>query len=172
MLKTTRNLALVFAACMLAVACHAPEHTAVPAAPAAPDYRAMNEPAFDMFIGVLNSKDYQKLDGVFAENFRRVAPDQNANGPEEMAAFISQLHAAYPDLHISIGESVYAKDLSFNQWTVTGTATRQDGTTTPVEIDGMTMCRYAKGEITEEWVYYDTAQITNVMGESTMPHAK
>ena len=36
----------------------------------------------------------------------------------------------------------------------------------------MTMCRYANGEITEEWVYYDTAQITNVMGEVTMPHAR
>ena len=96
----------------------------------------------------------------------------NVNGVEEMVAFVKQLHAAYPDFHITIGESAFVNDLSFNQWTVTGTATREDGTTTPIEVNGLTMVRYADGKIAEEWVYFDSAQITNQMGGSAMPHAE
>jgi hypothetical protein len=169
-LRKILNLVLFTAAGLLAtVACQAPEPLA---SPAAPDYKAVNGPAFDTFIEVLNTKDYDKINGAFAESFRRVAPDQNANGREEMKSFIQQIHAAYPDFHIVIGESVYAKDLSFNQWTVTGSASLEDGTAQPIEVTGVSMIRYADGMITEEWVYFDTATLSNQLGMSTMPHVE
>jgi len=125
---------------------------------------------FNTFIEVLNTADSSKLDRLFAPNFRRVAPDQAANGPGEMAQFIRQIHAAYPDFHIALGESLYTEGLSFNQWTVTGTATGEDGAETAIEIPGVTMLRYADGMITEEWVYFDTAVLTEWL--SDIPHAE
>ena len=156
-------------AALAAVACQAP-------APAdeeeAPDYTAEYEPVFNTFIEVLNTKDYAKLEGVFAPNFRRVAPDQNANGPQEMAEFIRQIHAAYPDFQITVGESVFADGLSFNQWTATGTTTLEDGTERAIEVPGVTMVRYADGMITEEWVYFDTAAMMEQLGMAVIPHAE
>ena len=167
-IKKIRTPALLAVFGVLAtVACQAP---APPTETAAPDYAAEFGPMFNTFIEVLNTEDYSKLDGLFAPNFRRVAPDQNANGPEEMAQFIRQIHAAYQDFHIVLGESVYTEGLSFNQWTVTGTATGEDGAETTVEIPGVTMVRYADGMITEEWVYYDTAALTEPLDD--IPHAE
>jgi len=168
--KRLRFPVLIAAFAVLATgACQAP---APPAEPAAPDYAAELSPAFNAFIEVLNTQDYSKLEGVFAPNFRRIAPDQNANGPEEMAAFIRQLHATYTDLQIVLGESLFGENLSFNQWTVTGTATLEDGTEAVIETPGVTMVRYADGMITEEWVYYDTAAMMEQLGMSTIPHVE
>jgi len=168
-MKRIQILLLVTAVVALTAACKAPEQAA---APAPPDYRAINGPAFDTYLEIWNTQDFDKLGDVFAENFHRMGPDQNANGPEELKAFMEQTLSAYPDFHIVAGESLYDNDLSFNQWTVTGTATREDGTTVPIEVNGATMLRYVDGKITEEWVYYDTAQITGPVGQSEMPHAK
>ena len=151
------------------VACQAP---APPAAQEAPDYAAELEPVFNAFIEVLNTKDYSKLEGLFAPGFRRVAPDQNANGPEEMAEFIRQIHSAYPDFQITLGESLFGDGISFNQWTATGTTTREDGTQAVIETPGLTMVRYADGMITEEWVYYDTAAMMEQLGMADIPHAE
>lgn len=156
-------------AVLATVACQAP---APPAVEEAPDYAAELAPAFNAFIGVLNTQDYSKLEGVFTPDFRRIAPDQNANGPEEMAAFIRQLHATYPDLKIVLGESLFGENLSFNQWTVTGTATLEDGTEIVIETPGVTMVRYVDGMIAEEWVYYDTAAMMEQLGMSTVPHVE
>lgn len=167
-----RNLALLAAVgALAAVACQAPA-PAPSAAPAPPDYEAELKPIFATFIEVLNTADYAKLDGVFADNFQRVAPDQNANGPEEMEALIRQIHAAYKDFQIVIGESAYFDGLSFAQWTVTGTATGEDGSEVAIEIPGLTMCRYAGGKITEEWVYYDTAPSKEQLGTPDLPHTE
>lgn len=135
-------------------------------------YRSELEPLADRFLEVLNTQDYTKLHGLFAPNFRRVAPDQNVDGPEEMEAFIRQIHAAYPDFHVVKDESLYGDDVSFLQWTVTGTATSENGTKAKVELPGITMFRYADGMITREIVQFDAADMMRQLDASAMPHAR
>ncbi len=161
-------LAMMATVIVFIAACGSP----VPPASTAPDYRSQYEPLFNAFIHVLNTAEYDKLEGVFAPNFRRIAPDQNSNGPEEQLQLIRQIHATYSDLHIAIGESLYGDGFSFNQWTVTGIVTTEGGSKVAVEIPGTTMCRYADGMITEEWVYYDTAAVIQQLGAASMPHAE
>jgi hypothetical protein len=172
-MTTLRNIripALLATFAVLAtVACQAP---APPAAEEAPDYAAELSPAFDAYIEVFNTQDYSKLEGVFAQNFRRVAPDQNVNGPDEMAAFIRQVHETYPDFEIVLGERLFGENLSFNQWTATGTITLEDGTEATIETPGLTMVRYVDGMIAEEWVYYDTAAMMEQLGMATIPHVE
>lgn len=128
--------------------------------------------AFATFIDAWNTKDYDKLTTALAENFSRVAPDFDASSRDEMIAGMRNVHAAYPDFHIVTGESAYAGNLSFNQWTVTGTSTAADGTPARLSVSGVSMMRYAAGLITEEWPYFDTGAITSQLGVSAMPHVR
>lgn len=165
-------LGLAVAVCGITLAgCEAPASSAPAATPAAPDYSAELRPAYDTFIGALNSKDYSGLSSAFAENFRRIAPDFSANNREEMIEGMRQLHATYPDMKFVMNKAVFDKDIAFTQWTVTGTATKTDGSPGSVNIEGATMIRFVDGQITEEWVYYDTAQFANQLGSPEIPHA-
>lgn len=136
------------------------------------DYATELRPAFETYIGVLNSRDYKKLEDAFTENFRRVAPDFNANSREEMIAGVQKIHEAYPDFTIVINEVSFSKDLGFSQWTVTGTATVADGRKAPLKVNGATMMRYSGGRIAEEHVFYDTAEFAKQTGVSDIPHAR
>ncbi len=160
---TLLSLAIVFIA-----ACGSP----APPASTAPDYRSQFEPLFSAFMHVLNTGEYDKIEGVFAPNFRRIAPDQGSTGAAEQLQLIRQIRATYEDFNIALGESIYGDGYSFNQWTVTGKVATEDGSKVAIEIPGATMCRYADGMITEEWVYYDTAAITQQLGVASMPHAE
>lgn len=135
----------------------------------APDHAAELSPAFDAYIEAWNTGNYEGLEDVFAADFRRVAPDRSLNGLDEQIEFMQEVHATYPDFRIVPGETAYLENLSFNQWTATGTVTLEDGTQTPIGVDGLTMVRYADGKITEEWVYFDSAQLTGAVG--SVPHA-
>ena len=154
---------------LVMVGCSAPAPT-TSAAAAPPDYAAELKPAFDAYIDAWNTQNYDNIANYFAEDFHRIAPDQNVDTRDGLIEFMRRVHATYPDFHIAVGDSAYLKDESFNQWTATGTATLEDGTQVPVKVDGLTLLRYADGKITEERVYFDTAQLTKALG--AIPHAK
>lgn len=143
-------------------------------APPPPDYAAQLRPIVDIFIGVWNSKEYDKLDGILSADFHRTAPDQNAEGPAAMKAFMAQVHTAYPDFHIVVDESAYKDGVAFVQWTVTGTNTGEGAnppTGKSVNISGITLLRFADGKITEEIVQFDTATLMAQLEASAVPHA-
>ncbi len=71
-----------------------------------------------------------------------------------------------------MNETVFGKNIAFTQWTVTGTATSDDGSTNKITIEGATMMRVVDGQITEEWVYFDSAQSAKPSGEVAMKHVK
>lgn len=161
---------LALASLVAVVACQ--PAAAPPAAPAAPDYAAEYGPAIDAIFDAWNTKQYDQLDSVLAADFTRVAPDQNADGPEGMKAFMAQVHAAYPDFAITSNQRAYGPGVAFVQWTVTGTDSGEGGTGNPVEVSGATMMRFADGKITHEIVFFDTASLMRQVGADAMPHAK
>ncbi len=163
--KTIAGLAL--AGLFVVVACQ-------PAAeqPASPDYAAEYGPAVDVIIDAWNSKAYDKLDGVLAADFTRIAPDQNADGLEGMKAFMAQGHAAYPDFAITSNQRAYAPGVAFVEWTATGTDSGVGGSGKRFEVSGATMLRFANGKITHEIVYFDTATLMRQLGAESVPHAK
>ena len=141
-------------------------------APAAPDYQAELGPAFDTYIEVWNNRNYEKIEGVFVEDFVRDAPDQSVESLDALIEFMRQVHATYPDFQITLGESAYAKDLSFNEWTATGTLTDDEGNATPFRTEGITMMRYRDGKISHEIVKFDTAAMVEALGVDEVPHVE
>jgi len=169
-IRNTIVTGLAFAGLFVVVAC---QPAAVqPAAPAAPDYAAEYGPAIDAIFEAWNMKQYDQLDSVLAADFRRIAPDQNADGPEGLQAFMAQTHAAYPDFAITANQRAYAPGVAFVEWTATGTDSGEGGSGNPIEVSGATMMRFADGKITHEIAYFDTATLMRQVGADAVPHAK
>jgi ketosteroid isomerase-like protein len=144
-----------------------------PPAPAAPDYAATLGPVVDKLFSVYNTRDYSQLDSIVTADFQRTAPDQNAASPAEWQAFVEQVHKAYPDYHLVMGESAFAKDLGFVRWTVTGTNTGDAATKAtgkPVNVTGLAMYQFRDGRIAREYAYFDTGALATQLGASQMPH--
>jgi steroid delta-isomerase-like uncharacterized protein len=139
------------------------------------DATAELETAANTFIEMWNTKNYDLLDTAMTADFKRHAPDQGAQGLEEMKGFVSQVHAAYPDFHIVIDESAYGENLAFIHWTVTGTHSGEGSvpaTGKSVEISGITMLKFQDGMITDEIVHYDTASLQAQLETEKVPHAE
>lgn len=139
------------------------------------DVTAKLEAATNTFIEMWNTKNYDLLDTAMTADFKRHAPDQDAEGLEEMKEFVGQVHAAYPDFHIVIDESAYGENLAFIHWTVTGTHSGEGSvpaTGKSVEISGITMLRFEDGMITDEIVHYDTASMQAQLETEGLPHAE
>jgi steroid delta-isomerase-like uncharacterized protein/uncharacterized protein (TIGR02246 family) len=132
-------------------------------------------PLADTFIEVWNTREYDKLDSIMTADFRRVAPDQSADGLAAMKEFMAQVHATYPDFQIRIDESAYQEGVGFLLWTATGTNTGE-GTAPPtgnsIDVSGISMLRFADGKIAVEVVHYDTATLMEQLGTSAIPHAE
>jgi steroid delta-isomerase-like uncharacterized protein len=152
--------------------CQAP---APPAAPPPVDHAAKLGPAIEEIFEVWNTKEYDRLDAILAADFRREAPDQEAEGIDGMKEFMGQVHTTYPDFRIVADETYFDKDVAIVVWTVTGTNTGEGAlppTGKSVEIRGMTICRFRDGKIYEEDVFYDTAGVSEQLGLEAVPHAK
>ncbi len=144
------------------------------ATPEATDYAVILGPMSDQFITMWNTKNYEVLDTLLAPDFKRVAPDQNANNPEEMKAFVKQVHTAYPDFHIVVDAVAYTQDHAFIRWTATGTNTGDGAvkaTGKPLTLEGMTMLIFRDGKLVEEDVFFDSASVNSQLGTTALPHA-
>lgn len=133
------------------------------------------ESAIETFFSVWNTEGYDRLDSILATDFRRRAPDQNADGRAEMKEFMRQVHAAYPDFHIELNESAHEGDVAFTYWTVTGTHSGEgavQATGKSVDVSGITLLRFEDGMITEELAFYDTATLQRQLGVEAIPHVE
>jgi steroid delta-isomerase-like uncharacterized protein/uncharacterized protein (TIGR02246 family) len=133
-------------------------------------------PAAATFVDVWNNRNYDELDQVLTEDFRRRAPDQNADGRADMKEFMRQVHTTYPDFRIVVDNSSHQGDVAFLHWTVTGTNTGPGAfppTGERITTSGITMLRFADdGRISEEIAHYDTATVSSQLGLAAVPHAQ
>lgn len=133
--------------------------------------------AMESAVGTLeevwNTGNYDLLDAVVATDYRRIAPDQDAEGIEGLKAFMRQVRTTYPDFQIEFTETAFDGDVAFAHWTVTATHTGEGAvpaTGNPIEQSGITMLEFQDGRIAREFVYYDTATLNEQLGVSEVPH--
>lgn len=99
------------------------------------------------------------------------APDQNADGPAKMNAFMAGVHDTYANFRIKLDASTYADDVGFVLWSSVSNGLKSNESTNAVEVSGISMLRFADGKMTEEIVHYDTATLNAQLGTSAVPHA-
>lgn len=166
------TLAVALPAFMLA-ACDAKVSTdeGASAALAAAEAKLASMAAYDKQIAAVNtlveiwdSAEVDKLDAIASSDYKRTASDQNANGLDEMKAFMLQVHSTYPDFHITNDGVAAGPDGVFLQWTVTGVTPGGDAST------GISRYQFKDGKIVSELAIFDTGATLAQMGVDKLPH--
>jgi hypothetical protein len=129
--------------------------------------------AVKTWVEVWDSAEVDKLDAVAISDFKRTAPDQNADSLAELKAFILQVHETYPDFSITNDGMAAGPDGTFVQWTVTGsdTARGEGATGNSLNLTGISRYQFVDGKIARELVVFDTGLAMTQLDTDELPHA-
>jgi hypothetical protein len=168
----TKVACIAIAAAMLA-ACAAKEDPAVSAMRAADESQRQMLAAVATWVEAWDTGNTDTLDAIAVADFKRTAPDQNANSLEELKALIAQVHKVYPDFNITNDGSAAGPDGGFVQWTVTATDSGSENATgNAMNVTGISRYQFKDGKIASETVIFDTGALLKQLSRDEMPHAK
>jgi ketosteroid isomerase-like protein len=125
----------------------------------------------EAYIAIWNSQEFDQIDELMSADFKRRAPDQNADGQAEIKAFMANVHDTYANFRIDLEATAAADDVVFVHWTSVSNGLKTDEQAEEIEVAGISMLRHADGKITEEIVHYDTATLNAKLGSTEIPHA-
>ena len=93
---------------------------------------------------------------------------QAASGVESYKMFVKANLAAFPDLHLTVHDSIGEGETVATRWTATGTHTGDLGgipaTGRTVSITGMNFSRIVNGEFVESWGSWDRLGMFQQLG--------
>ncbi len=103
-----------------------------------------------------------------AEGFGLAAADTKIRGPEQLKPFVRNLRDAFPDMHITIEDSVAEADKVAVRFRVTGTH-KGSGlgfppTGRPISVTGMTIIQFANGQLFHGWNNWDQLGMMEQLG--------
>src|SRR5262249_8005241 len=94
-------------------------------------------------------------------------------GPEGAREYATLYRGAFPDLHMDIDDQVGEDDLVVTRWTLTGTQNGAFGdipaTGRPIRVKGITIYRFDKGKVAEEWMNWDALGLLQQLGPAGPP---
>ena len=90
------------------------------------------------------------------------------SGSEAFKAFATRLRSAFPDMRVTVVDTVEEGDLIASRWTVTMTHTGDQLGIAPtgkrVGVTGMSMARLRDGKMVEGWNNWDTMALMEQIG--------
>ena len=123
-------------------------------------------------IEAWDSGNTDLLDAIATADYKRRAPDQNADNLDELKAFITEIHKVYPDFRITNDGSAAGPDGGFVQWTVTGTDEGSENATgKALNITGISRYQFVDGKIASELVVFDTGAVMTQLETDALPRA-
>lgn len=120
-----------------------------------------NKELVQQFIRKANSKNYEQVAELFTADYTRHDPDASVaeQGPEPFVEALKQLHEAFPDSEVHVGEIVAEDDLVAFEGTMMGTHEGVfkgvEPTHATIEIPGNAMHRIRDGRIAETWATWN-----------------
>ncbi|MFT4883129.1 MAG: steroid delta-isomerase-like uncharacterized protein [Natronomonas sp.] len=124
---------------------------------------------------VVNGKNYELAEELFTADYTRHDPDTPADkrGPEPFVEALKQLHEAFPDTEVHIGEIIVEDNLVAFEGRITGTHEGPfrgvEPTQTTVEAPGNAMHRIRNGQIAETWATWDFLGVFQQLGAIDQP---
>lgn len=98
-------------------------------------------------------------------------PDGEVNSRDEFEAYMAEIRAGSPDVHLSFEEVAGNDDIVMAEFRITGTHESEFQGLPPTgreaEIWGIDKLRIDDGTITEYYTYYDTQDLANQLGLSS-----
>lgn len=120
-----------------------------------------------------NGRNIDSLDAIFAPDFVRIVNNQpEANGVEGYKRAISDFRTAYPDLKLTLDNTLYAENGGATRWVLTGTNTgpgQMPPTGKSVNIWGLSIVQITNGKVTKEIVAYDNQDLMEQLGYVMAP---
>lgn len=120
-----------------------------------------------------NGRNIDALDEIFAPDFVRIVNNQpEANGVEGYKKAIEDFRTAYPDLKLTLDNTIYAETGGATRWVLTGTNTgpgQMPPTGKSVNIWGLSIVQITNGKITKEIVAYDNQDLMEQLGYVMAP---
>ena len=175
-MKISINAAAIAVAVALLTACSPPaakEDPAVTAMRAAADSQQQMLAAIATWVEAWDTGNTDGLDAITAANFQRTAPDQDAEGLDELKVLIGNVHTIYPDFRITNDASAAGPNGGFVQWTATGTDTgSEEPTGKSMNVTGISRYQFADGKIVSELVVFDSGALMSQLEREDIPHAE
>ena len=141
-----------------------------------PDPAVELKPIVDAYVEAWNTGNVDALDAIIDAGVQRHASPTTATGAtslDELKQAITNIRVQFPDFHVSLDEEIYVAGKSVIRWTVTGTHTgsteEMPATGKAVSAPGSSVAHYAKGKLTEEWVYSDNQDFMQQLGFTLTP---
>lgn len=139
--------------------------------PSASESLQRNKELIRHFVAVTNTADWDALDGLLTENFRRhcqATPDVEVNSREEFKQLQKSFLASMPDQHIELEMLIAEGDKVAIYATYSGTQTGPMGnfpiTGKSVESKFMAIFRIEESRIAELWVEWDNVAMLTQLG--------
>jgi steroid delta-isomerase-like uncharacterized protein len=109
------------------------------------------------------------LEEVYAPDLVWHEPDQAVRGYEEARQFVSTYKTAFPDLSVTIEDTIAEGEKVVTRYTIRGTHQGEieefgPPTGRQLELEGITIHRIEDGKIVEEWERYDNLDILQQLG--------
>ncbi|MBE0550899.1 MAG: ester cyclase [Ignavibacterium sp.] len=140
-----------------------------------PDPSEEMKPIVDKLEDAWNGRNIEALDAIFAPDFVRIVNNQpEANGVEGYKKAIVDFRTAYPDLKLTLDNTLYAENGGATRWVLTGTNTgfgQMPPTGKSVNIWGLSIVQIVNGKVTKEIVAFDNQDLMEQLGYTMMPPA-
>jgi len=122
-----------------------------------------------------NGRNIDSLDAIFAPDFERIVNNQPVvKGVEGFKEAIADFRTAYPDLKLTLDNTIYSENGGATRWVLTGTNTgpgQMPPTGKSVNIWGESIIHVVNGKVTKEIVAYDNQALMEQLGYTMIPPA-
>jgi steroid delta-isomerase-like uncharacterized protein len=122
---------------------------------------------------VYNRGNLDLVDELVSSNFVAYSPSEEIRRPSGIKQYVTELRAAFPDLHMTIEDQVADGDRVVTRWTATGTHTGPFHGIPPTgkagKITGIDIDRIVNGKTVECWTNSDDLGLLQQLGVVPMP---
>ena len=136
--------------------------TAAASAQASPETDANTAVAARVFNDIYNRREFVVAKDIYAANFVNHGETRDAGLAEDLAASRGWCDA-FPDLHVTIDQTVAEHDLVTILWTAegtnTGTGNGLKASGKHLKLRGITIWRVTNGRLSEEWSEFDEERV-------------
>ncbi|MGB6867506.1 MAG: ester cyclase [Candidatus Aminicenantaceae bacterium] len=129
----------------------------------------------DGVLEMWNEANLTIVDEVYAPEIVRhdCGVPEDIVGIENVKNYLKNLFNAFPDLHITVDETIVAGNKMAQRWTMTGTNTGSMGDMPPtgknVKFSGVSIGYFVNGKAVEIWDFYNVLDMMQQLGFTLVP---
>jgi steroid delta-isomerase-like uncharacterized protein len=129
----------------------------------------------DGVLEMWNDANLKIVDEVYAPEIVRhdCGVPEDIVGIENVKNYLENLFNAFPDLHITVDETIVAGNKGAQRWTMTGTNTGSWGDMPPtgknVQFSGVSIAHFVNGKAVEIWDFYNVLDMMQQLGMELKP---